>query len=200
AREEQLRKEQEERERAAREEQLRKEQEERERAAREEQLRKEQEERERAAREEQLKKTKQENQGSKTSGAPNLFDIFTPISEAGKQQGTTATVASQVSEKQSLNDLLQSRNPEKPTIYSKMHDAKIEDLAKAISLNDKFLFIKELFRNQGEDFSKAIITLNQCANLEEAFEELEKMKKFYFWDSVSPAYLSLCDLVRRRFS
>ena len=66
-------------------------------------------------------------------------------------------------------------------------------------LNDKFLFIKELFQGKGEDFSLNIQKLNNCANLDEAFEELELMKKHYFWESTSEAYLSLCDLIRRRY-
>ena len=204
-REEKARQEQLERERIAREEEerKRKEQEERERLAREEKARQEQLERERIAREEEERK-RREQEAAKTEApqtSPELFDIFTPISEAGKsvkpENGTGKQFVK--TEKKSLNDLLQEQNPEKPSLYSKIQESKIEDLAKAISLNDKFLFIKELFKNQGEDFSKAIKLLNQCSNLEEAFAELEKMKKFYLWDTVSPAYLTFCDLVRRRF-
>ncbi|MBP5710945.1 MAG: hypothetical protein J6W84_08250 [Bacteroidales bacterium] len=204
-REEKARQEQLERERIAREEEERKrrEQEERERLAREEKARQEQLERERIAREEEERKRK-EQEAAKTEApqtSPELFDIFTPISEAGKSVNPENGTGKQFvkTEKKSLNDLLQEQNPEKPSLYSKIQESKIEDLAKAISLNDKFLFIKELFKNQGEDFSKAIKLLNQCSNLEEAFAELEKMKKFYLWDTVSPAYLTFCDLVRRRF-
>ncbi|MBO4231778.1 MAG: hypothetical protein J5862_00870, partial [Bacteroidales bacterium] len=166
------------------------------------QQRREQEERERREREEQQRREQEEQ--STQEKQKELFDIFTPISEAGKS--TENTLFQQDSakqqpkpEKRSLNDLLQEKNPEKPSLYSKIQESKIEDLAKAISLADKFLFIKELFKNQGEDFSKAIKLLNQCPNLEAAFAELEKMKKYYFWDTVSPAYLTFCDLVRRRF-
>ncbi len=102
------------------------------------------------------------------------------------------------SEKRSLNDLLQSQHEEN-SLFNKMQQSKINDLLKAISLNDKFLFIKELFQGKGEDFSLNIQKLNNCANLDEAFEELEMMKKHYFWESTSEAYLSLCDLIRRRY-
>ena len=101
-------------------------------------------------------------------------------------------------EKRSLNDLLQAQHEEN-SIFNKMQQSKINDLLKAISLNDKFLFIKELFQGKGEDFSLNIQKLNNCANLDEAFEELELMKKHYFWESTSEAYLSLCDLIRRRY-
>lgn len=99
----------------------------------------------------------------------------------------------------SLNDLLHEQREEN-SLLSKIQHTKIDDLSKAISINDKFLFIKELFRNQGEEFSKAIQTLNHCETMEGAFTEIERLKQFYFWDSSSPAYLSLCDLVRRKFA
>lgn len=99
----------------------------------------------------------------------------------------------------SLNDLLLEQIEDK-SLNNKFHEAKIEDLSKAISLNDKFLYIRELFKNQGTEFSKAIQTLNRCNTIDEAFAEIEKLKKFYFWDSTSEAYLSLCDLIRRKFS
>lgn len=101
-------------------------------------------------------------------------------------------------ERRSLNDLLQSQHDEK-SLSDKMQQSKIEDLLKAISLNDKFLFIRELFDGKGEDFSNCIQKLNHCANIDEAFETLEIMKKHYFWESTSAAYLSLCDLIRRRY-
>lgn len=99
----------------------------------------------------------------------------------------------------SLNDLLQEQRDEK-SVLSKIQQTKIDDLAKAISINDKFLFIKELFRNQAEEFSKTIHTLNRCKTIDEAFEEIERLKQFYFWDSTSVAYLTLCDLIRRKFA
>lgn len=102
-------------------------------------------------------------------------------------------------EVRSLNDLLHVQM-EEHSLLSKIQKTKIDDLSKAISINDKFLYIKELFKNQGEEFSKAIQTLNQCRNIDEAFEEIEKLKKYYYWDSTSTAYLSLCDLIRRKFA
>ena len=99
-------------------------------------------------------------------------------------------------EKRSLNDLLTTQ---KEDLGSKFQQSKIEDLTKAISLNDKFVYIKELFQNRGEEFSKAIQTLNNCRTMNEAFAELEQLKNYYFWDSSQPAYLSLCELIRRKY-
>ena len=86
------------------------------------------------------------------------------------------------------------------TQRSQFQNAKVHDLTKAISINDKFTYIKELFNNKGEEFSAAITSLNQCRNMEEAFTCLEGLKQKYFWDSTSTTYLSLCDLLRRKFN
>ncbi len=104
----------------------------------------------------------------------------------------------QTAKPRSLNDLFMERKEDRSLGFQYQH-AKVGDLTKAISINEKFTFIKELFNNRGEEFSAAIQQLNQCTNREEAFDKLETLKKKYFWDSASTAYLSLCDLLRRKF-
>lgn len=103
-----------------------------------------------------------------------------------------------IAQKRSLNDILIEQKKDN-SLNTKYQNTKISDLTKSISINDKFLFIRELFKNRGEEFSQAIQALNNCNNIEEAFSVMEKMKKHYFWDSTSQAYLALCDLVRRKF-
>ena len=98
----------------------------------------------------------------------------------------------------SLNDLF-TKQQEDRSLGSQFQHAKVGDLTKAISINDKFTFIKELFNNKGEEFSAAIQQLNQCPNMDAAFDCLEGLKKQHYWDSTSTAYLSLCDLLRRKF-
>ena len=102
-------------------------------------------------------------------------------------------------QQRSLNDLFNEQR-EDHSISSQYQRAKVGDLTKAISINDKFIYIKELFHNRGEDFSASIKQLNNCNTLEEAFDCLEKLKQKFFWDSKSDAYLSFCDLLRRKYS
>lgn len=105
----------------------------------------------------------------------------------------------QATPKRSLNDLFQQQG-EDHSLGAQFQNAKVSDLTKAISINDKFTYIKELFNNKGEEFSAAITQLNQCRNMEEAFNTLETLKQKYYWDSTSNTYLSLCDLLRRKFN
>ena len=102
-------------------------------------------------------------------------------------------------QQRSLNDLFNEQR-EDHSISSQYQRAKVGDLTKAISINDKFIYIKELFHNRGEDFSASIRLLNECKTLEESFDCLEQLKQKFFWDSKSDAYLSFCDLLRRKYS
>jgi len=102
------------------------------------------------------------------------------------------------SEKKSLNDLLTEKK-EDQSLGTRFQHSSIPDLTKAIAINEKFTFIRELFRNSGVDFSNAIQKLNECENIDTAFTLMEELKHQYLWDTTSSTYLSLCDLVRRRF-
>lgn len=101
-------------------------------------------------------------------------------------------------EKKSLNDFLTDPK-EDNSLGSKYQQSYIPDLTKAIAINEKFTFIRELFRNNGGEFSAAINKLNDCENIDSAFEVMEDMKHYYLWNTTSSSYLSLCDLVRRHF-
>jgi len=100
--------------------------------------------------------------------------------------------------KRSLNDLFTEKKEER-SLNARFSNEKIGDLTKSISINDKFLFIRELFQNKGEEFSRSLHILNSCEDIEDAFKKMEEMKKNYYWDSTSSAYLKLCDLIRRKF-
>ena len=77
-------------------------------------------------------------------------------------------------QRRSLNDVLMEQK-EDNSIASSFQNKRVQDLAKSININDKFLFIKELFRGKGEEFGMAIQKLNRCDSLEEAFNEIDSM-------------------------
>ncbi|MDL2297043.1 hypothetical protein LJC68_04705 [Bacteroidales bacterium OttesenSCG-928-B11] len=124
----------------------------------------------------------------KLAAESDLDEIF------GKKQPETQAQPT----KRSLNDLLIEKK-EDNSLNNRFQNTKIHDLAKSISINEKFLFIRELFSNRGEEFSKAVQELNNCTDIEEAFDHIDQLKKQYLWDSDSSAYLSFCDLVRRKY-
>lgn len=72
----------------------------------------------------------------------------------------------------------------------------VDDLKKAISLGDRFLFVKELFANQGEKLQIAIDELNRLHSLEEANAYIAK---HYKWNTESKAYELFQNALKRRF-
>ncbi len=113
--------------------------------------------------------------------------------------GTNQTTQQSTPPQRSLHDLFNAQQ-EDNSLSAQFQRSKVSDLTKAISINDKFTYIRELFNNKGEEFSATIQQLNQCQNLDDAFDCLENLKHKYYWDTTSTAYLSLCDLLRRKFS
>lgn len=135
-----------------------------------------------------------------THQTPKSTQPVKPIHQASVKTAQPTTPLSQTTQStRSLNDLFNERK-EDHSLGTQFQHAKVKDLTKAISINDKFTYIKELFNNHGEEFSDAVHKLNQCTNIEEAFDLLEEFKKHYYWDATSTAYLSLCDLIRRKYA
>ena len=72
----------------------------------------------------------------------------------------------------------------------------VDDIRRAISLGDRFLFQRELFQGDGEKMNKTIDQLNRLGSLEEA---MQYIKKKFNWDSESQAYELFTNILRRRY-
>ena len=191
--EEQRRKEEEEKRLA--EEQRRKEEEQKRLA--EEQRRKEEEQKRLA--EEQRRKEEEQKRLAEEQRRKEEQIHSQPVDEDDLLQFRPKTPTSNKPQQRSLNDLFNPKGDDR-SLGAQYQNAKVTDLTKAISINDKFTYIKELFNNKGEEFSAAITQLNQCRNMDEAFSTLEMLKQKHLWESTSNTYLSLCDLLRRKFN
>ncbi|MDX9905200.1 MAG: hypothetical protein RBS55_01295 [Bacteroidales bacterium] len=76
---------------------------------------------------------------------------------------------------------------------------KITDLRSAIGINDKFLFINELFDGNMRVYDDIIQKLSSAATIAQVDLLLLDLKIAYNWDSESPTVKKFVDLVRRRF-
>ena len=193
--EELRRKEAEEEKRRLAEEQRRKEEEQKRLA--EEQRRKEEEQKRLA--EEQRRKEEEQKRLAEEQRRKEEQIHSQPVDEDDLLQFRPKTPTSNKPQQRSLNDLFNPKGDDR-SLGAQYQNAKVTDLTKAISINDKFTYIKELFNNKGEEFSAAITQLNQCRNMDEAFSTLEMLKQKHLWESTSNTYLSLCDLLRRKFN
>lgn len=98
----------------------------------------------------------------------------------------------------SLNDKLRSDRLE---LKSALNDTPIRDLKKAIGVNDRFVFISQLFRGDEAMYERSIKTINSFRIFPEAeyWMERELMVKLG-WDENREATKQFYQLVKRRFS
>lgn len=83
----------------------------------------------------------------------------------------------------------------KKDVASVLQNKPIYDLTKAIGINDKFLFTKELFSGNAELYSKTIKKLNEFTDINDA---LIYIQDNFSWDDKNEAANQLIDLVRRK--
>ncbi len=107
------------------------------------------------------------------------FDLFS--------EGSPGTLADRFKE-----------NPEK-RVADKLSENKIVDLRSTIGINDKFLFINELFDGNMRIYDEAVGKLNDCLTLAQADLLLLDLKIVYNWDGESPTVKKFVELVRRKF-
>jgi len=81
----------------------------------------------------------------------------------------------------------------------KIPSEKIRELKSAININEKFMFINELFDGNLLEYNETIETLNAFQNLNQASEYLDRMRKKNFWDTGSKAFKALSELITRKF-
>jgi hypothetical protein len=122
---------------------------------------------------------------SKTVNRPDQGKEDMPEILADRFHNTKTSMHDNLAKKQSQNDL-----------SSKMQSKPIQDLNKAIGLNDRFLFIRELFNGNKDAYYEAIQIINEMPNYEEAEQYIRER---FNWDEEQPEVMRFMDLVRRRF-
>ncbi len=100
--------------------------------------------------------------------------------------------------KESLNDRL---NEQRTELAHRLKEAPIKDLRKGIGINDRFVFIKELFRGDEAVYERSIKTINNFNIYSEAEYWMNRELKLKFaWDEDKELVQHFYTLVRRRFS
>ena len=98
---------------------------------------------------------------------------------------------------ESLNDRLKEIKIE---LSDKLTEAPIKDLKKAIGINDRFLFINELFRGDEAMYERSIKTIQNFSIFAEAEYWIRRELKVKIgWIDSDPIVKQFDQLVRRRF-
>ncbi len=98
----------------------------------------------------------------------------------------------------SINDQLKQSEPE---VAHGFNETPIRDLKKAIGINDRYLFINELFRGDEIMYERSLKTINGFNIFPEAQYWIERELKLKLgWNNNSIAVEHFDQLVKRRFS
>ncbi len=121
---------------------------------------------------------------------PTLFEPKKEIFELNETIGTNG--------ENSINEKLRE---EKTELGNSLHSTSVKDLKKAIGINDRYLFINELFRGDETRYERSIKTINSFNILPEAEFWIQRELKVKFgWNEKGEAVALFDQLVKRRFS
>ena len=99
----------------------------------------------------------------------------------------------------SINDKLKTGSPAE--LGAVLKASPVKELRKAIGVNDRFVFINELFRGDEPMYERSIKTINNFRILPEAEYWMERELKIKLgWDDSREIVQHFYQLVRRRFS
>ena len=84
-------------------------------------------------------------------------------------------------------------------IDNKLNNNKVNDLRTVININDKFMFMNELFRNNMKGYNDFIMQLNAITNRDEALRHVEAFAEQYGWDNESLAVQTFFKVFDRKF-
>jgi hypothetical protein len=98
----------------------------------------------------------------------------------------------------SLNDKLKEQVLE---VGHRLTESPIKDLKRAIGINDRFVFINELFRGDEVMYERSLKTINSFRIMAEAEYWIERELKVKLgWDDMKETTRHFYQLVKRRFS
>ena len=98
----------------------------------------------------------------------------------------------------SLNEKLKDTEDEL-SLRKKLQSTPVTDLRKEISIAKKFEYITFMFEGRNETYEKAIDSLNNCADGEEAKNKLNELSTQYNWDLENKSIIKFVELVERRY-
>lgn len=109
--------------------------------------------------------------------------------------------ALQEQEEQAARDINEKLMEIRKEVAQKLGDVPIKDLRKAIGINDRYLYINELFNGDEAMFERSVKTLNQFSILPEAeFWMQRELRIKLGWKEDNLVVQQFVQLVRRRFA
>lgn len=151
--------------------------------------------------EEKVQEVKEEKvkNGASRQQVPELsFDPLREIPTLAQQESARELNETMGSRDFSLNDKLKEEVVE---VGHRLTDVPVRDLRKAIGINDRFVFVNELFRGDDVMYERSIKTINGFRIFAEAEYWIERELKVKLgWDESRQSTRHFYQLIKRRFS
>jgi hypothetical protein len=89
--------------------------------------------------------------------------------------------------------------PAEKTVANQATRQPISNIKSAIGINEKFAYLKDLFKNNVNEYNDALDKLNNFESYGEAEDYFQELKSKYSWDPESKSFQGLADLLNRRY-
>jgi hypothetical protein len=89
--------------------------------------------------------------------------------------------------------------PAEKTVAGQATRQPVSNIKAAIGINEKFAYLKELFKNNVNDYNEALEKLNNFESYGDAEDFFQELKSKYEWDPESKSFQGLADLLNRRY-
>ena len=89
--------------------------------------------------------------------------------------------------------------PAEKTVASQATRQPISNIKSSIGINEKFAYLKDLFKNNVNEYNEALDKLNNFENYGDAEDYFQELKAKNGWDPESKSFQGLADLLNRRY-
>jgi hypothetical protein len=89
--------------------------------------------------------------------------------------------------------------PAEKTVATQASQNPISNIKSSIGINEKFAYLKDLFKNNMAEYNEALDKLNNFENYGEAEDYFQELKAKYSWDPESKSFQGLAELLNRRY-
>jgi hypothetical protein len=146
---------------------------------------------------------------SSNTPAPPIVNVQEePVSEVAQEPVAEAPVETSPEEPEpqlepapepsnTVNEQLNSVAPQ--SLADRLGRTAIADLKSAIGINQKFLFLNDLFEGESTHYNDALTQLNDFPTFDEAGKHLNELRTRFDWDVESASALAFVELIERRF-
>lgn len=123
-----------------------------------------------------------------------------PVKEKPVAEGKSEPIVATPSFTASANPKFISKfSKTEPDELIQIRLSKLATLSGSFGLNERLLFINELFDGSSDAFSEAVLSLDRMTNMESALEKMAAYSVNYHWDPESDTVSEFVMKIKRRF-